>query len=69
MGKGKGKGGQSKVTKSSSGGRHIARLNQQMGRLRLKIKRWERYLKEGKDDKRWNPDGLKSHLKLLESFI
>lgn len=60
---------------TSSGKRKFARINRQMSRLRMKIKRWERYQKEIEQSerkasiKRWDTSGLKKHMELLESFI
>lgn len=50
--KGKGKKSASEKGKKKSGGlRHRARARAQIRRLRMKIRRWQRYIEEGKQPK------------------
>ena len=69
-----GKGQKKRAHRTSGGGRKVARINQQVTRLKMKIKRWERYVSEIKDGtrkgsaSRWNTSGLKRHLELLKNM-
>lgn len=60
--------------RTSGGGRKAARINQQITRIKMKIKRWERYVSEIKSGTRnssalrWDTSGLKRHLELLQSM-
>jgi len=48
MGKKKGKGGASKISKTSSGKRRVSKAKAALRRVNMKIARWERYKEEGK---------------------
>ena len=72
--KGNQKGGSNKLPKFSGGKRHQARARREILRLKMKIKRWEKYAAEGKKasksrPKDWNTEGLQKALAFQERIL
>lgn len=55
----------------SSGTRHQSRARQQISRLRMKIKRWERYITEDRKSKNrtWDTTGLTKQMEMYEKIM